>query len=201
MRIMFAAILGTIVVFLWGILFWTALDPWGDDLADLPRSEVLLPEIRAAIDVPGAYVFPPMPETPAGAMESQSGNALDSWRDAVRRGPTGILLVRPEGAEPLGISVYVRGLLLEFGGALLLAVVLSSVGRAGRGSLGRIAIGIAMVGFAVIAGVLVPGSFMALPSGWVKSMAGDLAVGWILAVFVIALVVKVPPRSGRHARS
>ena len=200
MRIIVAAILGTIVVFVWGTVSWTAFDPWGDGMKDLPRSGVLLPEIRTTISEPGAYVFPARPDTSADASDEERARLDQAWIESMNEGPIGVLLVRPDGGEPMSISLFAFGLLLEFGGALLVAVVLSIAGQAGHGRVGRVAIGIAVVGFAVIAGVLVPGHFMLLPTDWVKAMAGDLAIGWSLAILVIALVIKSPSRGGRHAR-
>ncbi|MCP4834303.1 MAG: hypothetical protein GY895_06000 [Phycisphaera sp.] len=201
MRIILAAILGTLVVFAWGAVSWTVLDLWSDDLRDLPKADVLMPEIRANIDQPGAYVFPPMPVISDDVAPEREEQLLEAWAEASRQGPTGVLLVRPDGVDPGRPSMFLFGLLLEFGGALLLAVVLSTAARAGHGPVGRIAIGAAIVGFAVISGVLVPSNFMVHPSGWVRAMTGDLAVGWGLATLVIALLVKSPVRGGRHARS
>ena len=201
MRIILAAILGTIVVFVWGAVSWIGLDLWDGELRDLPQAEVLMPEIRATIDQPGAYLFPPMPVMSDETGAEEEDRLLESWKEAARQGPTGVLLVRPDGVDPGRPSMFVFGFLLEFGGALLLSVILSIAARAGHGPAGRFAIGIAILGFAVIAAVMVPGNFMLLPSDWVKAMAGDLAIGWSLAVLVIALVIKNPSRGGRHART
>lgn len=201
MRIILAAILGTLVVFAWGAVSWIALDLWDDELRDLPQADVLMPEIRGSIDQPGAYVFPPMPVMSDDIDAEEEQRLMDAWTEASRQGPTGILLVRPDGVDPGRPSMFVFGLLLEFGGSLLVAVVLATAARAGHGLAGRVAIGAAVVGFAVISGVLVPSNFMVHPSGWVRAMTGDLAVGWGLATLVIALVVKSPARGGRHARS
>ena len=79
--------------------------------------------------------------------------------------------------------------------------MLATAARAGHGPVGRMAIGIAIVGFAVIAGVLVPSNFMMNPAGWVRAMAGDLAIGWGLAVLAISIIVRAPRTGGRLGRS
>ena len=200
MRIIVAAILGTIVVFVWGAVSWTVLDLWGDEIRELPASEALVSEIGSTIDEPGAYVFPPMPDPPPDASEEERAALMQAWTEASNEGPAGVLLVRPNGVEPMNPSMFIVGFLLEFGGALLISLVLAIAAQAGLGRAGRIVIGIGLVGFAVIAGVLVPGNFMILPADWVKAMAGDLAIGWSLAVVVIAFVVKSRSGGGRHAR-
>ena len=98
-------------------------------------------------------------------------------------------------------SMYVRGVLLEFAGAILLAVLLAIATKAGAGYMGRLGIGVAALAFAVVSGVLVPGNFMVLPSAWTRAMAGDMILGWGLALLVMAAIVSGPRRSGRYARS
>ena len=54
----------------------------------------------------------------------------------------------------------------------------------------------------VVGGVLVPGNFMVHPAGWTRAMAGDLILGWGLALVVMAAIVRTPKkRAGRYARS
>ena len=169
MRTIVAAILGTAVVFVWEGVAWVGLDLRGDRMKEQPTPDGLLPASRAWIDDSGSCVFPSLPDVPADADGSERTRQRKAWADAMVQGPVGVLLVRPKGGEPSGISMIV--------------------------------LGIAIVGFTVVAGVLVPGNFLLPPSDWVKTLAGDLAVGWSMAVLVVAVVVKSPSRSGRHVRT
>ena len=201
MRPIMAAVAGTVVVFLWGFVSWAGLELWSDDLQDLPNADRLMPEIREAVPATGAYAFPPRPDLAPDADASAIEAADRAWVERAEAGPVGVLLVRPGGATPMPASMFVTGIILEFAGALLLTVILSISTRAGVGLGGRLLLGFGIVVFGVVAGVLVPSNFMLLPAGWTRAMAGDFAIGWGLAVVAIALIVRAPRRSGRHARS
>ncbi|MEE2973597.1 MAG: hypothetical protein VX672_10760 [Planctomycetota bacterium] len=201
MRTIMAAVVGTLAVFLWGLVSWGGLELWSKDLQSLPNADRLLPEIRAAVPATGAYAFPPRPDPPADADASTVAAAEEAWVKRAEAGPVGILLVRPAGATPMSASMFVTGIVLEFAGALLLAVILSVSTRAGVGLGGRLLLGFGIVVFGIVAGVLVPSNFMLLPAGWTRAMAGDFAIGWGLAVIAISLVVRTPRRGGRHARA
>lgn len=200
MRMILASILGTLVVFTWGFATWVVLEIWSDDLREMSPSAAT--EIRAAIDgtieESGAYVFPPRPvvEDPGDAEAMAAAEA--AWLDEVKAGPTGVLLVHPGGTDPMRPSMFVQGILLEFAGAFLLAVFLQMATRAGAGYGGRVAVGCGVIGFAVVAGVLVPGNFRDDPAGWTRAMAGDLAVGWGLAVLVMAAIIRPSKATRRH---
>lgn len=197
MRLILASIVGTVIVFAWGGLSWMVMDLWSEDLRELPNADALMPAIKANVGATGAYAFPPLVESEGVSPEE----ARQAWTEQCAEGPVGILLVRPDGADTASPSMFIVGILLEFAGAMLLAVVLATAARAGHGPAGRMAIGIAIVGFAVIAGVLVPSNFMMNPAGWVRAMAGDLAIGWGLAVVAISIIVKAPRTGGRLGRS
>lgn len=198
MRIVVAAIVGTIVVFVWGGLAWMALGVWDEDVRNLRPADAVMTAIAETIDEPGAYVFPPEPEVEdpndAAAMEA----ATAAWMEKVGTGPAGVLLVHPKGIKGSMQGMFIGGLALEFAGALLLAILLSTAARAGCGFGGRLAIGAAAIGFAIVSAVLVPSNFSSHPSGWVRAMAGDLAVGWGLALVVMASIVKMPKSTRRH---
>ena len=194
MRLVIAAVVGTLVVFLWGLISGGGLGLWSSDLRNLPEAQGVMPAIQSSVPATGSYLFPPRPEVP----EWDDDQARKAWQGVAETGPTGILLIRPGGSSPRATSMFVTGATLEFAGSLLVAIVLSIAGTAGIGFGGRMALGLSMVAFAVIAGVLVPSNFLELPADWTRSMAGEVAVGWGLAVISIGLVLRTPRRTGRH---
>ncbi len=202
MRLIIAAVVGTVIVFIWGVVSWTMLDLWSEQIRDLPGEDATISEIAKDVPGTGAYVFPARPEVSDSASKDERAEAEQAWLERVRTGPSGVLLVHPGGYEPKPSGMFIRGLLLEFAGSFLLAVLLGIAGRAGAGYGGRLAIGIAALAFAVVGGVLVPGNFMVHPAGWTRAMAGDLILGWGLALVVMAAIVRTPKkRGGRYARS
>ena len=202
MRLIIAAAVGTIVVFLWSVLSWTVLDFWSDQIQPLPAEHAAaVTDAASKVPASGAYELPGRPDADRSVEPAERDAAERSWQDAIRSGPAGVLLVHPGGFEPAGSSRLFRNLLLEFAGAILLAVMLGIASRAGAGYAGRLGVGVAAIAFAVVAGVLVPGNLMVHPSGWTRALAGDMILGWGLALLVMAAIVRVPRRSGRYARS
>lgn len=198
MRILIAAVVGTVVVFVWGGLAWMALGVWDDDVENLRPADAVMTAIADTVTEPGAYVFPPEPEVENPDDEAAMTAATEAWMTAMSEGPTGVLLVHPQGIQGSEQGMFLGGLALEFAGALLLAILLSTATRAGCGFGGRLAIGAAVIGFAIVSAVLVPSNFMHHPSGWVRAMAGDLAVGWGLALVVMSAIIKTPKSARRH---
>ena len=196
MRLVIAAVVGTIVVFSWGFFSGGGPGLWSSELRDLPEGAgaQIVPAIQSGIPKTGSYLFPPRSLAP----DWDDGEARKAWQDAAEKGPTGIILVRPGGVRPMATAMFVTGVTLEFAGSLLLAAILSIAGSAGIGFGGRMALGLSMVAFAVIAGVLVPSNFMQLPADWTRSMGGELAISWGLAVIAIGFVLRPSRRPGRH---
>jgi hypothetical protein len=198
MRLIIAAIVGAIIVFVWGGLAWMALGIWDDSVENLRPSDAVMAAISENVTESGVYVFPPEPEVDDPNDDAAMTAATEAWMARKAEGPTGVLLVHPRGVKGSMPMMYGMGFALEFAGALLLAILLSNAARAGCGFGGRLAIGVAIIGFAAISGVIVPANFMHHPAGWTKAMAGDLAIGWGLAVVVMSMIIK-KPRTSRHA--
>ncbi len=198
MRTFAAAVVGTIIVFVWGGLAWMALGVWDDDVRNLRPSAEVMQAISRNITEPGVYVFPPEPDVEDPDDEAAMQAATDAWMASMSEGPTGVILVHPEGIKGSMPAMFAKGIGFEFAGALLLSILLATAAKAGCGLGGRVAIGAAVIGFAVLSGVIVPSNFMHHPAGWVRAMAGDLAIGWGLAMVVMAMIIK-KPRGSRHA--
>ncbi|MFM1833731.1 MAG: hypothetical protein RLZZ461_2047 [Planctomycetota bacterium] len=198
MRLIIAAIVGTVVVFVWGGLAWMALGIWDDSVENLRPADAVMAAISENVTEPGVYVFPPEPEVEDPDDDAAMTVATEEWMTRMSEGPTGVLLVHPKGIKGSMEGMFATGIALEFAGSLLLAILLSTAARAGCGFGGRLAIGIAIIGFAAISGVIVPANFMHHPAGWTRAMAGDLAIGWGLAVVVMSMIIK-KPRTSRHA--
>ncbi|MFM1833226.1 MAG: hypothetical protein RLZZ461_1542 [Planctomycetota bacterium] len=198
MRLIIAAIVGTVVVFVWGGLAWMALGIWDDSVENLRPADAVMAAISENVTESGVYVFPPEPEVDDPNDDAAMTAATEAWMDRMAEGPTGVLLVHPRGVKGSMEGMFATGIAMEFAGALLMAILLSIAARAGYGVGGRVAVGAAIIGFAVLSGVIVPSNFMHHPAGWVRAMAGDLAIGWGLATVIMAMIIK-KPRTSRHA--
>ena len=89
-RILLAAILGGIALFVWGSVSHLALGLGEIGIKELPNEQPVLASLRAGISEPGFYFFPGM-AIPAGASAEQKNAAAKKFEEKYMAGPTGIL--------------------------------------------------------------------------------------------------------------
>ena len=93
-RILIAALVGGLVVLVWGIVAHMVL-PLGEvGVHPLPAEESMVGPMRTALAEPGVYFFPAMDMDRKLSDEEQA-----AWEAKYRQGPTGILIYQPSGAD------------------------------------------------------------------------------------------------------
>ncbi len=113
-RIVFSALLASIVLFLWGFIYWSVLPTrdvfraWKDSNA---VAETLLEEVPAA----GVYALPD---------PHLMTNDLDAYSSAHERGPVAMIFVHPQGRPAMPPTVFFFGWLQMFIACLGLAWLL-----------------------------------------------------------------------------
>src|ERR1700693_6365548 len=114
MRVVIAGILGGVVMFLWGAFAhmnpYLPLGTMG--MRSSPTEELLARELKLACPEPGLYVIPGMDFSKQPTKEQ-----YEEHMKKVKVGPTGILVINPNGTE--GMSP--RKLSIEFGTGLVAA--------------------------------------------------------------------------------
>ena len=95
MRVFFGAVVGAIVVFVWGWVAWAGIDLYGFAIKGMPNEEIAVPALQANLPESGAYYFPAMP----GDMKDKA--AMDAYAAKHQAGPIGMVLFRKQGAPPM----------------------------------------------------------------------------------------------------
>lgn len=89
----------------------------------LPNEEAVVAALRENLRDRGFYFFPAMAD---GATAEQQ----QRWAEAYRRGPTGILVYRPQGSEPLSAGQFATECFSNILVALVAAWLLAQTGLA-----------------------------------------------------------------------
>jgi hypothetical protein len=119
-RILIAAILGCVVIFIWGA-FSHLLLLTGSGFTPLPNEENVIKTLESAIPKKGLYFFP-------GKDFRQSTKEQDAaFLEKFRTGPVGILVYRPVGGNPLAPGKLLTQLASDFITTLILSLIGSLV--------------------------------------------------------------------------
>lgn len=195
MRILVSSAVGALVVFCWGAISWAALDLWGDAAGQVTAEQEagMVEALDAVLDETGVYFTPAMPEHAADASPEARQQAMDAWTARHRQGPIAMVVFQQEGFEPMAPSIMAMGVAMDFVAALLVAVVMVAVGG-GYGR--RFAVGLGMAVFAAITGHGMYWNWFQFPDEWSTAMAANQIIGWTLATFFMAAIVRPRPPVG-----
>ena len=145
-RILLAALLGGIAMFIWTSIAHMALPLGEAGIREIPNESAVLSAMQGNIaENEGLYIFPGFGLGPNPSREAQH-EAMKHMDEKLARHPSGILMYHPAGSRPL---VMVRYLSIEFATDLLEAfLALFLLSLTNLTSFG------ARLGFVVLAGVL-----------------------------------------------
>jgi hypothetical protein len=181
-RVLLAGIVGGIVMFVWSAISHMVLQIGEAGISTLSPEEPLITAVRETVREPGFYFFPAMDMSRQTTPEEQS-----AWEAKIRSGPSGILVVDPDGHEPMPPSMLIIELLSNVIAATLAAFVLAKT-VAAYGS--RI---IDALIFGLVAWFSISISYWnwyGFPGAFVLAEGVDLAVGWTLAGIAMAIILK-----------
>src|SRR5436190_22537320 len=102
-RILLAAVLGGIALFIWGSVSHLGLGLGEIGIKELPNEPAVLAALKTGISDPGFYFFPGM-GVPAGASAEQKNAAAKKFEEKYMAGPTGILIYHPNGTKPFSLA-------------------------------------------------------------------------------------------------
>ena len=182
-KIVLAALLGGLVVFVWGAFSHMAL-PLGEmGMSSLPNEEPVLSVLRNSVPNQGLYFFP--------GMESHNMSAPEraAWEAKYRTGPAGLLIYRPVGGELLMPRMMIVELLTNMLAALLAALIITRL----RATYFQRVMVVGSLGlFAWISISLSYWNWYDFPGLFVFAEGIDQVVGWLLGGLVIS---KLTPAS------
>jgi hypothetical protein len=95
-RVILAGLLGGVILFVWGAVAHEAL-PLGEAGVRALDNEQVQTALKGNVKESGFYIFP-MPDMAAMSKEQQQ-KAMEQAEQKMRAGPTGIMVVYPQGRE------------------------------------------------------------------------------------------------------
>ena len=138
-RIVLAAILGGLLMFVWGAVTHMVLPFEREALQPLPNEAVVLSTLGAEVPAPGMYFFPWIDTAVTPTPEQQT-----AWEQKLASGPSGLMIYKPNGGEAMSprqlVFEFASNVLAAFLGALILVQL--------PGGLGRRALSVALIGVA-----------------------------------------------------
>ena len=184
LKLLFGGVLAGVVLFFWGALAHMVLPLGKIGIHQIPNEEPMLGMMHDNIHDPGFYVFP-------GQDMSREASASEKaeWQEKVKRGPVGVLIIKPTGGE----AMSPRQLGTEFAtnviSALLAAFLLTFIRS---GYLGRVLF-VTLLGVFGVITISVPyWNWYGFPIDFSAAEAIDQVVGWFLAGLVLAAIVRSP---------
>ena len=189
-RIVLAGLLGGLVAFIWSaVLHMNPLTAALGLSTFNEKEDAVLAGLRGHDLSPGLYFFPGMDMSKSMSKEQEA-----AWTAKFKAGPSGLLLLQPKGGEPM----QSRQLLIEFFSTALCAILAATILATTVGSVTCRAVMVAMMGlFGWLAISVSQWTWYHYPFSFIALDLMDQTVGWLLAGFVIAKLVKpIQPQPG-----
>lgn len=183
-RILLAALLGGLVVFVWSFISHMVFNIEGSAVRTLPNEEATLEALRGSIPEAGFYIFPLMGDPSTATKEEEA-----RWMEKYRTGPAGVLVYRPLGGEFSFSRLLVVELLSNILAALIAALLLA---RMVGSYLQRVLILAALGIFAWLSISISYWNWYGFPGSFTFSEGLDQLLGWLVAGLVIAKIVPSP---------
>lgn len=179
MKKIVAALVGGLIVFVWGIVAHVLLPIGAIGFDNLPDEAAVVDTLKETIVEPGLYYFPGFPDP---ATEEQQA----AWQAAYEAGPRGLIVYHPDGAPPLSIPQMLTQLATSILAALVIAFVLAYL----TGSYAcRVAL-VASIGLFAWAALKLPmWNWLNFPLDYTIAALVDVVVGWLLAGLAMAKLV------------
>lgn len=181
-RVVAGGLVAGIVVFFWGAVSHMALPIGEMGIRQIPGEDTVVGSMRDAIKEPGFYFFPgrDMSKTPSEAEQKV-------LIEKINRGPTGILVIHPEGGEMMSPRQLGTELATNVVSALLAALLLA---QTRLGFVGRVLFvtGLGLFGFVISS---VPfWNWYGFPVEFTCAQLLEKVIGWFLAGIVLAAIVR-----------
>jgi len=185
-RVVVGGIVAGIVVFAWGAISHIATPLGQMGMRQIPSEDKVLGAMKDGIHEPGFYIFPYIDNNKASASEREA------WASKLKQGPMGILIIHPDGGEPMTPRQLGTELATNIVSAVLAALLLAQV-RLGFAGRVLFVAGLGLFGFVITS---VPyWNWYGFPLEYTGAQAIEKIVGWFLAGLVLAAIVR--PNKGQ----
>ncbi len=182
MRLFIAAILGGIVMFVWGAFSHMVLNIYGTSMTPVPNETAVIAALKENIKEPGWYFVPGMDMT-----RQPTDEEMASFTEKYKAGPTASIIYQPVGSDLISPTQLGTEFVSNIAAAFIAALILS----------------FAVVGFfrgAVISTLIGLTGWLSInvsywnwyrfPTSFVTAELIDQAAGWFLSGLVIAFVMR-----------
>ena len=199
-RILLAAVLGGIAMFIWSSIAHMALPLGQAGIKEMPNEQPVLSAMQAGLgQTSGLYMFPGMGVS-SDASRQQRNAAMQQYGQKLAANPSGLLIYHPPGAPPLTPGQLVTEFLTELAEALLLAILLSQMRVTSFGSRVGLTVVIALVG--AITTNIPYWNWYGFPLSYTFPYACTQIIGYLIAGIVALSVLKTQvPQAAAAARA
>jgi hypothetical protein len=191
-RVLNGALAAGIVVFMWGAVahMFTPLGDMG--ILPIPNEDNVLRPMSEVVRENGFYFFPGRDRT-----KPMSKSDEEAWLAKMKKGPTGIMIVQPGGAEMMSP----RQLGIEFATGVVAAFLAGIVLMHVHGSYAtRVLVVLLMAAFGVVSILVSYWNWFGFPPDYIFGAVVDEVVGWLLGGLVLAAIVRpAQPKPPAHA--
>ncbi len=185
-KVFLGGLVGGIILFLWSFLAWVILPLHSPTLHEIPNEDAVISALNLALPAHAVYTFPHNPGTSAGEA------AQNAWAEKVKRGPGGMIIYSPSGADPMMAGQMVGGVIIDILSALIVAWLLTRSTALTASYLSRVAFCGMFAIFAAFFDYLTMWNWMGFPADFTTALIVDGLIAWLLAGLAIAAIVKAP---------
>ena len=184
-----AALVGGLIVFAWGAVAHMATPLGMAGMSFLPDEGATIEGLRVSVPKTGMYIFP------TEGMTSKNEAEQKAWTEKIRRGPSGLLLYRAEGMEPMPPRMLVVEFISDVLAALVAALVVSMIAGYSR----RVLAVLLLALFAFCSLSLSYWNWYGFPTTFIGAELLTEAIGWLLAGLAIARLAPARPLPASRA--
>lgn len=183
-----AAILGGIIVFIWGMASWMIL-PWHQvTLKAFTNEQRVASVIRENAPTPGVYIMPNFwAAKNQDEMTNEAKIRAETGRDRMASGPVMFASIRPTGVNPSMSGTFFLGLIFQIIAAWIITWMLMQT--KGLNFWGKVRYVTLFGLFAGIVSLLPAWNWWGFSVSYVVVGMMDLIIGWFLGGIVIAKVL------------
>jgi hypothetical protein len=181
-RVIIGSVVAGVVVFFWGAISHTALPIGTMGIRSVPGEEKVVAALKDSIHEPGFYFVPGHDMS-----KPMSASETEAFAAKVRQGPTGIMVIHPEGRDSMSPAQLLTELGSSIVATLVAALVLTQV-RAGY--LGRVVVVTLMGVFGFVSILISYWNWYGFPTDFTIGAALDEIIGWFLGGLVLAAIVR-----------
>lgn len=184
-KILFAAVAGMIVYFLWGLVSWTVLQLHDGSLLPFPdEASTTVQALEDDLPNTGVYYYPPQPE------DMSDKGQVKRFSELHEGGPIFSVFYLKEGRPVMDWRLFLKSAINYFLLSFLLAFALRQVVESLSSWVQRVLF-VTVIGVVIALATYVDNwIWLYHPLPYVVMMSVDLIIRWLLLGMVIAFIIK-----------